>query len=143
MHYATKHQASQVVLRMLLDAHPEAAKDALHDVPNLPEHYESRPELEAAHRNALLRTTNTNTITGPAGAGKSTTAVVLARDPRVHDHFPDGITWLKFGRERTGAEMLRTLASILRLDSALPQPCRVPPPRLATTAVMLRCYRHD
>ena len=100
---------------------------ALHDVPNLSEQYESRLDLEAAHRNALLRTTHTMAITatttgvsGPAGAGKSTTAAVLARDSIVHAHFPDGVTWLKFGRERTGAEMLRTLASILRLDSALP-----------------------
>ena len=99
---------------------------ALHGVPNLPEQYESRPDLEAAHRDALLRTTHTMAITatttgvsGPAGAGKSTTAAVLARDPIVHAHFPDGVTWLKFGRERTGAEMLRTLASILRLDPAL------------------------
>jgi len=103
-------------------------KCALHDVPNLPEQYEPRPELEAAHRDALLRTTHmiaitaaTTGVSGPAGAGKSTTAAVLARDPLVHAHFPDGITWLKFGRERTGADVLRTLAtSILRLDPALP-----------------------
>ena len=101
---------------------------ALHDVPNLPEQYEPRPELEAAHRDALLRTTHTMAITatttgvsGPAGAGKSTTAAVLARNPLVHAHFPDGVTWLKFGRERTGADVLRTLATfILRLDPALP-----------------------
>ena len=102
------------------------AAPLLDGVPNLPEQYESRPDLEAAHRDALLRTTHTMAITatttgvsGPAGAGKSTTAAVLARDPIVHAHFPDGVTWLKFGRERTGAEMLRTLASILRLDPAL------------------------
>lgn len=101
---------------------------ALHDVPNLPEQYEPRPELEAAHRDALLRTTHTMAITatttgvsGPAGAGKSTTAAVLARNPLVHAHFPDGVTWLKFGRERTGADVLRTFATfILRLDLALP-----------------------
>ena len=98
---------------------------ALHGVPNLPEQYEARPNLEAAHRNALLRTTHTMAITatttgvsGAAGAGKSTTAAVLARDPLVHAHFPDGVTWLKFGRERTGADVLRTLASILHLDPA-------------------------
>ena len=99
---------------------------ALHGVPNLPEQYEARPDLEAAHRNALLRTTHTMAITatttgvsGAAGAGKSTTAAVLARDPLVHAHFPDGVTWLKFGRERTGADVLRTLAaSILHLDPA-------------------------
>ena len=100
---------------------------ALRGVPNLPEQYKSRPALEAAHRNALLRTTHmmaitatTTGVSGPAGAGKSTTAAVLARDPLVHDHFPDGVTWLKFGRERTGADVLRTLATILRLDPALP-----------------------
>ena len=101
---------------------------ALHGVPNLPEQYEARPDLEAAHRNALLRTTHTMAITatttgvsGAAGAGKSTTAAVLARDPLVHAHFPDGVTWLKFGRERTGADVLRTLAtSILHLDPGLP-----------------------
>ena len=101
---------------------------ALHDVPNLFEQYESRPVLEAAHRDALLRTTHTMAITatttgvsGPAGAGKSTTAAVLARDPLVHDHFPDGVTWLSFGRERTGADVLRTLAtSVLRIDPAVP-----------------------
>ena len=97
-------------------------------VPPLPEEYTPRPELEAAHRDALLRTTHTMAITatttgvsGPAGAGKSTTAAVLARDPLVHVHFPDGVTWLSFGRERTGADVLRTLATfILRLDPALP-----------------------
>ena len=103
------------------------AAPLLDGVPNLPEQYESRPVLEKAHREALLRTKHTMAITatttgvsGPAGAGKSTTAAVLARDPLVHAHFPDGITWLSFGRERTGADVLRTLAtSILRLDSAL------------------------
>ena len=97
-------------------------------VPHLPEEYTPRPELEAAHRDALLRTTHTMAITatttgvsGPAGAGKSTTAAVLARDPLVHAHFPDGITWLSFGRDRTGADVLRTLATfVLRLDPALP-----------------------
>ena len=97
-------------------------------VPPLPEEYTPRPELEAAHRDALLRSTHmmaitatTTGVSGPAGAGKSTTAAVLARDPLVHAHFPDGATWLSFGRERTGADVLRTLAtSILRLDPALP-----------------------
>ena len=47
-------------------------------------------------------------VSGPAGAGKSTMAVCLARDPAVHAHFSDGVTWLPFGRERTGAEVLKT-----------------------------------
>ena len=104
---------------------PPPPRPFLDDVPNLPEQYVSRPVLEAAHRDALLRTTHTMAITatttgvsGGPGAGKS---VVLARDPLVHAHFPDGVTWLEFGRERTGADVLRTLAtSILRLDPALP-----------------------
>ena len=92
----------------------------LDGVPPLPEQYEPRPALEAAHRAALLRsegvmaiTAATTGVSGPAGAGKSTTAAVLARDPLVHARFPDGVTWLAFGRERTGAEVLRALASRL------------------------------
>ena len=102
--------------------------DLLDGVPPIPEQYEPRPALEAEHRAALLRsegvmaiTAATTGISGPAGAGKSTMAIVLARDPLVHAHFPDGVTWLSFGRERTGADVLRTLATfILCLDAALP-----------------------
>ena len=67
----------------------------------------------------LLRTENmtitarTTGLSGAAGAGKSSTAAVLARDVHVQTHFPDGIVWLAFGRERTGVEVLRTLASLL------------------------------
>ena len=83
----------------------------LRDVPNLPEQYQPRPHLEEQHRDALLRsptgtmaiTATTTGVSGPAGAGKSTTAIVLARDLYVHSHFTDGVTWLAFGRERTGA----------------------------------------
>ena len=88
----------------------------LDGVPNLPEQYQRRPDLEEKHRNTLLRT-GTMTITaattgvsGPAGAGKSTMAICLARDLDVQAHFSDGITWLPFGRERTGADVLYTLA---------------------------------
>ena len=56
-------------------------------------------------------TAATTGVSGPAGAGKSTMAVCLARDPAVHAHFSDGVTWLPFGRERTGAEVLATLAA--------------------------------
>ena len=94
----------------------------LDGVPSLPEQYQPRPALEAEHRNALLRSSGTMAITasttgvsGPAGAGKSTTAIVLARDPQVRAHFNDGIIWLAFGRERTGAEVLRSLAGWLGL----------------------------
>ena len=70
---------------------PQCAQACLLDgVPSLPEQYQRRPALEAAHRDALLRTDDTMAITatttgvsGPAGVGKSTTAAVLARDPQV------------------------------------------------------------
>jgi hypothetical protein len=94
----------------------------LDGVPNLPEQYQRRPDLEEKHRNTLLRT-GTMTITaattgvsGPAGAGKSTMAICLARDLDVQAHFSDGITWLPFGRERTGADVLYTLAPRLGVD---------------------------
>ena len=51
-------------------------------VPSLPEQYLPRPRLEATHRDALLRagshaiTATTTGVSGPAGAGKSTTAIV-------------------------------------------------------------------
>jgi len=96
---------------------PEAVLDG---VPSLPKQYQPRPQLAATHLDALLSSTGTMAITasttgvsGPAGAGKSTTAIVLARDPQVHAHFNDGVIWLAFGRERTGAEVLCTLAGRL------------------------------
>ena len=92
----------------------------LFGVPLLPEEYEPRPELERVHRDALLNspfllaiTANSASVTGPAGAGKSTMAAVLARDQKVQSHFPDGVIWLPFGRERTGLGVLRTLAAEL------------------------------
>ena len=97
----------------------------MHGVPNLPEQIERRTELESEHRNALLRsprmmaiTATTTGVSGPAGVGKSTMATVLARDALVHAHFPDGITWLSFGRERKGAEVLQKFASQLRVELA-------------------------
>ena len=89
-----------------------AARDARcgAQVAPLPPQYQRRLDLEAAHRTALLGTEGTVAITaatigvsGSAGVGKSSMAVCLARDPAVQAHFSDGVTWLPFGRERTGA----------------------------------------
>ena len=94
---------------------------------NLPEEYQGRPELEKEHRKKLLGADGTMAITGarttgvsgPAGAGKSTMALFLAHDVYVQTHFSDGIIWLPFGRERTGADVLQTLAvKLLGADAA-------------------------
>lgn len=100
------------------------------DIPGgaIPECYVRRPELEASHRDALLRdgsmaiTARTTGVCGPAGAGKSTMAAILAQDPSVNGHFCDGITWLTFGQEKTGDDVLRTLAKVIGVDGSEPSP---------------------
>ena len=92
-------------------------------VPATPPHYQPRPDAEAEHREMLLRATGTVGVTaatfdGPAGIGKTTLAKVMCNDRQVRLHFSDGMRWLPFGRERSGAEVLAALAISLGLTAA-------------------------
>ena len=94
------------------------------------------PELEKEHRKKLLGAdgrmaitgARTSGVSGPAGAGKSTMALFLAHDVYVQTHFSDGIIGLAFGRGRTGAEVLQTLAvKLLGADAASTLPSEMVP----------------
>ena len=83
-------------------------------VPPVPADYLPRPDVEADIRAMLLRTVGAMSLTagfdGPAGIGKTTLAKVMCNDSEVRRHFSDGVLWLPVGRERTGDEVMKSLA---------------------------------
>ena len=83
----------------------------------MPQHYQPRPEVETQLRDMLLHASGMLALTasfdGPAGIGKTTLAIVACHDGELQQHFSDGVGWVSFGRERTGAEVLATLAVTL------------------------------
>ena len=89
-------------------------------VPSVPADYLPRPEFEAEHRAMLLRTVGAMSLTagfdGPAGVGKTTLAKVMCNDSEVRRHFSDGVLWLPVGRERTGDEVMKSLAERMAVN---------------------------
>ena len=59
----------------------------------------------------------TASVDGAAGIGKTTLAKVMCNDREVRQRFADGVHWLPFGRERSGEEVLASLASALGLPA--------------------------
>jgi NB-ARC domain len=80
----------------------------------LPAHFEPRPELFEAARDALLSrgdgTARRVGLAGMGGAGKSVLARALALDPRVRRAFRGGIRWVYLGQDADPGARLIELA---------------------------------
>ena len=76
-----------------------------HQVPPLPAHFVPRPEATQNLRARLLTdgaipgVLKIIAIYGMGGIGKSTIAAALASDPKVLEHFPDGVLWALLGQQ--------------------------------------------
>ncbi|MBW4473564.1 MAG: hypothetical protein KME45_24790 [Stenomitos rutilans HA7619-LM2] len=85
---------------------PYAHSGAPFQAPPLPRPYIDRPEPHAAVKAKLLAeesatpgTLVVSAIFGLGGIGKSVLTAVLAHDPEVQAHFPDGILWATLGQQ--------------------------------------------
>ena len=79
-----------------------------------------RPELRARLVAAVLApdagSVGVSTgLVGAGGFGKSTLAKIVAHDPRVVEHFPDGRIWVNVGADTTGPGLAGLISSTARL----------------------------
>jgi WD40 repeat protein len=91
-----------------------SALGAVEDVPELPPAYIVRNrELDQLIRVVLDPGTADRPVAvfGIGGCGKSVLAAALARDPRVQAAFPDGVAWVRVGRECRPIQAQRRFAA--------------------------------
>jgi WD40 repeat protein len=95
------------------------ARGFLGTPPRVPVRYVARPEVSEAVVAAVCDDSRpVVALTGIGGVGKSTLAAQACRDQRVHQSFPDGITWLEAGPSRDPVSLLADLARRLGLSDA-------------------------
>ncbi len=105
------------LLRVLSD--PIQPLGALHNVPSLPAHFQSRPEYMGQLNNTVLADVNkpivitsarqTTALQGMGGIGKSVLAAAFARACETRRAFKDGIIWLIVGQKPNLARNLRLI----------------------------------
>ncbi len=104
---------------------PEPHAD-IFGLPNLPERYLERPELQTVYQslfqsdervNAIVSQAPLNALIGIGGIGKSTLANALCRLCAVRREFYDGVIWITLGKDSPTLSALRTLGSALQVPS--------------------------
>ena len=78
------------------------------NLPELPKHFQARPELLRRVKDALLVDLQKPVVVtgagsrvgmqGMGGIGKSVLAAALARDQEIRRSYPDGVIWVRFGK---------------------------------------------
>jgi WD40 repeat protein len=96
---------------------PNPKLGALVGVPNLPAHFQSRPDLMRRVRDALLVDLQTPQVItsadarvgvqGMGGIGKSVLAAALARNRDVRQAYPDGVLWVSFGQNLSDSDLMQ------------------------------------
>jgi tetratricopeptide (TPR) repeat protein len=88
---------------VLHDLHHEYAhhRAVFTGVPAHPDHFMGRSEVLRAALDQLtgVHAQHAIAFVGINGIGKTTLATLLARHPRIHHHFPDGILWAGLGHK--------------------------------------------
>ncbi len=107
-------------------ADPIALIGMLHNVPALPPHYLSRPNVLESLCDLIIADVDKPTlissekritaVNGMGGIGKTAIAAAFAQDRKVRFAFPDGILWLAVGRTPTINELCRTVGIALGDD---------------------------
>jgi WD40 repeat protein/DNA-binding winged helix-turn-helix (wHTH) protein len=76
--------------------------DRFASVPSPAPHFLDRPDILEPLRERILSRAPTVALTaveGMGGIGKTTIAIHLCHDPLIREAFPDGIVWLRIGKE--------------------------------------------
>jgi tetratricopeptide (TPR) repeat protein len=120
----------------------------LHNLPDLPEIYLERPELQNVYRsllqrdervNAIVSKTPPNAVIGIGGIGKSTLANALCRLCEVRREFYDGVIWITLGEDGQLLSALKVLGVILDVPSEALSENRVAQARLSQELAARRC----
>ncbi|MFE3027993.1 NB-ARC domain-containing protein, partial [Nocardia tengchongensis] len=82
------------------------------DVPYVPGRYVARTKLVDAIRESVFACATVG-LFGMGGAGKTTLAAAIARDPDTQEAFADGIIWVKATRDATPVRLQELLAEKL------------------------------